>query len=140
MSYSEIDTLITNFLFALSSPTPRGDLSDFERIYIINKLSCASKLNQRWLADLYIRCGCFSEANRIFQDINHWRKCGDIAWTQNDLISAEQFYEKKGENREGIVFRSGKDWDRLLKLAFHLSKWEEVIELFCQANISSCDK
>jgi hypothetical protein len=57
-----------------------------------------------------------------------------LAWANNDLMSAEDYYLRP-EKRDGAVFRGNKDWDRLIKLAFHKSEWKHLIDLVLQANI-----
>ena len=134
MTHSETDTLRENLIFDITSSS-KGVLSDFERLYIVGKLSFIRNINQRWLVDLYMRCGCFSEAKRIFHELGHWRKLGDLAWINGDLPAAEEFYSHDVD-RQGTVYRGAKDWDRLIKLAFNKSNWEMVIETVLQADIS----
>jgi hypothetical protein len=83
-----------------------------------------------------MRCGCFFEAKKIYENLGHWRKLGDLAWVNNELISAE-FYYSKDENGNGFVFRGSKDWDRLIKLAFHQSEWKKLIKLMFESNLSA---
>lgn len=135
MSYSESKTLRDNFIFDLISSS-KGDLTAFERLYIVDKLSYTKKTNKSWLTDLYMRCGCFSEAKKIYENLGHWRKLGDLAWVNNDLVSAEYYY-LKDENRNGSVFRGSKDWDRLIKLAFHQSEWKKLIKIMFESNLSA---
>lgn len=133
MVYSELECLRENLVFDLASSS-KGDLSSFERLYIIQHLSFLDKINQRWLVDLYMKCGCFSEAMDIFGKLGHWRKLGDLAWIQGDLSKAERCYSK-GEDRNGAVFRGYKDWDRLIKLYFLQSRWQSVIDTTLEANL-----
>jgi len=135
MAYSESTTLRDKCIFDLVSSS-KGDLTPFERLYIVDNLSYTEKTNRRWLADLYMRCGCFCEAKRIYENLYHWRKLGDLAWANNDLEAAEHCY-CKDENRNGSVFRSGKDWDRLIKLAFHQSEWQKLIKIMFESNLAA---
>jgi hypothetical protein len=137
-AYSEIDTLRENLIFSIVSSS-KVDLSAFERIYIIANLDFTKYTNQRWLVDLYMKCGCFSEAKKIFLEFGHWRKLGDLACIDGDLCVAKEYYSK-GEEREKQVFRGSKDWDRLLKLAFYQSSWDEFVKIFIEAGITSIDK
>jgi hypothetical protein len=135
MACSESKTLKDSFVFELVSSS-QGDLTAFERLYVINKLSYTDNINKRWLADLYMRCGCFSEAKKVYDNLGHWRKLGDLAWINNDLVSAEYYYSKD-EDRNSSVFRGSKDWDRLIKLAFHQSEWEKLIKITFESNLSA---
>jgi hypothetical protein len=135
MTCSESKTLKNTFIFELVSSS-QGDLTVFERLYVINKLSYTDDINKRWLADLYMRCGCFSEAKIVYENLCHWRKLGDLAWMNNDLAFAEYCYSKD-EDRNSSVFRSSKDWDRLIKLAFHQSEWEKLIKITFESNLSA---
>jgi len=135
MAYSESETLQNNLIFDITSSS-KGDLTAFERLYIVDKLSYTKKTNERWLADLYMRCGCFSEAKKIYENLGHWRKLGDLAWVNNDLEAAEYYYSKD-EDRNGSVFRGSKDWDRLIKLAFHQSEWKKLIKTIFESNLSA---
>jgi len=85
---------------------------------------------------LYMRCGCFCEAKKIYENLGHWRKLGDLAWVNNDLEAAEYYYSKD-EDRNGSVFRGSKDWDRLIKLAFHQSEWKKLIKTIFASNLSA---
>ena len=114
MVHSELESLRENLVFDLASSS-KGTLPPFERLYIIHHLSFLDKVNQRWLVDLYMNCGCFSEAMDIFRKLRHWCKLGDLAWIQGDLSKAETCYSK-GEDHNGSVFRGCKDWDRLILL------------------------
>jgi hypothetical protein len=136
MAYSKSKTLRDTFIFDLISSS-KGDLTACERLYIVDKLSYTKKTNMRWLADLYMRCGCFSEAKKIYENLGHWRKLGDLASVNNDLVSAEYYYSKEDENRNGSVFRGSKDWDRLIKLAFHQSEWKKLINIMFESNLSA---
>jgi len=135
MAYSESKTLRDNFIFDLISSS-KGDLTAFERLYIVDKLSYTKKTNKRWLADLYMRCGCYSEAKKIYENLGHWRKLGDLAWANNDLETAEEYY-CKDEDRNCSVCRGSKDWDRLIKLAFHQSEWEKLVKTVFESNLSA---
>jgi len=134
MASSEIDNLKQNLQFDLISSS-KNDLSSFERLYVLHQLTIPDVVNQRWLVDLYMKCGCFYEAMAVYERLEHWRKLGDLAWIQGRLSDAEVYYLKE-ETRNGEVFRGGKDWDRLIKLNFCKANWQSIIEIILQANIS----
>ncbi len=134
--YSEYNKLRENLIFDIIAPSSKGDLSVFERLFIVQHFKKNNQVNQRWLADLYIRCGCFTEAKQIFSVLGHWRKLGDLSWAYGYEGDAE-FYYSKSEDKNGPVFRGGKDWDRLIKLFFSQSRWDDVLELFSQAKMNA---
>jgi len=119
-------------LDVLSNDT--GELSPWERLFIVNHLKVNVKVHECGLAALYMRCGCFSEAVAIYRKIKHWRKLGDLAWIMGNLDEAMEYYYHK-EDKNSDIFRSGPDYDRLFKLAFYRFDWNLIKELIVKVDL-----
>lgn len=135
MPFDSVKELRDNLIYDVIS-SEKGDLTPHERLFIVKNSGKVDTVNQRWLVDLYMKCGCLVEAKRIYETLCHSRKLGDLAWISSDYHSAEAYYSKD-EDRNGDVFRGGKDWDRLIKLYFSRSSWQKVIETVLEARIST---
>lgn len=131
----ELERLRGNFLYEITI-SKKGYLTPFERLFIIHELSYEKKVHQWWLADLYSRCGCFSEAKRIYESWDDWRRLGDLAWVDDDLQCAESYYSRGANEREGALRRPGKDWIQLINLAFYKSDWETLIDTVFRSGLS----
>ena len=129
-SRSIIDVLLYD-LAAIS----KGELLPFERLFILHQFEGKYPINERSLVDLYMESGCFSEAKAVYEKLKHWRKLGDLSWCLGDLDGAKDYYSKQENSSEDAVCRQGPDWDRLIKLAFFRSEWNEVIRSLLDAKI-----
>ncbi len=112
----------------------KWEILPFERLFITEKFGFSDQIPKRHLVDLYMDCGCFDKAEEIFNEIRHYRKLGDLAWMQGNLLQAYEYYSYP-EDREGDVFRQGPNLDRLIKLAFFEGEWQTVIESISNSNI-----
>jgi len=113
----------------------KGELLPVERLYVAHHSNLLDGVNIRWLVDLYMECGCFDEAERVYTDLSHWRKLGDLSWMRDDLDGAFECYARPGDG-QCMVFRGGPDWDRLIKLSAYREDWEAVVKLVGEAPIS----
>ncbi|HIK62257.1 MAG TPA: hypothetical protein EYF98_16400 [Planctomycetes bacterium] len=116
----------------LSSSTT--SLTHAERLWIVHHSGLLESLNVRWLNDLFMQTGCYSQAENVYQRLGHRRKLGDLAFAAGDHQKAKELY-RFPEDRAGEIFRSGEDWDRLILLHFILSDWQELITVLLEANI-----
>ena len=126
-----MDYLGKNLLFEILASANSQELLPFERLYVAETSTLPK--HQGFLADIYLACGCFDAASKVFQAAGHTRKLGDLAWAVGNLEEAERHYSSvvSGPN----VFRRGKDWDRLIKLAFFKTDFERVATLVSTAPI-----
>lgn len=129
MSYSIAEPLFYDIL----SDTKGSELNPFEQLYIAENVSLPK--HERYYCDLLLECGCFKKAIEYYTQLDHPRKLGDLSWIIGDFTAAKKNYSI-GEKRDHSIFRSGKDWDRLVKLAFFTEKWKEVIDYLLKAPIS----
>lgn len=126
-----MDFLAKHLLFEILASANSKELLPFERLYVAETSSLPK--HQGFLADIYLACGCFEAASKVFQEAGHTRKLGDLAWAVGSLEEAECYYSSvvSGPN----VFRRNKDWDRLIKLAFFKTDLERVAMLVSAAPI-----
>lgn len=118
MKYSVVPNLLYDLL-AIS----KWEISIFERLFILYSTKNLWDVHDLYLADLYVECGCYSEAINIYDKRGSYRKMGDLAWTADDLESAKKYYSTiKKEHKT--------DWDRLFRLALQIRDWEEIVKLF----------
>jgi hypothetical protein len=126
-------SIVENLLFDLVAQTPDRELTAPEKIFVIKSLENAD-VHRGYLADVYLNCGCFSEARNIFSAPEHPRKLGDICWAEGKLQEAEVHYWKP--KSEAQTYRNSPDFDRLIKLAFFQDQWADVIDRFCKSPFS----
>lgn len=132
-SLSSEHSIASNLLYDIITSTKADELIPFERLYVAE--NAGLKTHKGWHNDLYMKCGCFEKAREYFLKRDHARKLGDIAWILGDLDSAYDYYSRpRTDNKE--VFRSDKDWDRLIKLSFFNEEWTSVIRFISEAPIS----
>ena len=128
-------SIVSNLVFEVVAQTPDRELSPWERIFVV--LSTGLPVHAGHLADLYLACGCFSEAREQYLKPAHPRKLGDICWCEGRLEEAEMYYSQP--KSEAQSYRSTPDDDRLIKIAFFRDQWEKVIDRFATASFSECD-
>lgn len=125
-------SVLGNLLFDVVAQTPNQELSPWEKLFIVR--STGLPVHAGYLADVYMACGCFSEAREKYLKPEHPRKLGDICWCEGDLQQAEAHYSQAKSDAQS--YRSGPDDDRLIKLAFFQEQWGKVLSRFAQAAFS----
>jgi len=123
-------SVVGNLLFDVVARTPDRELSPWEKLFVVH--STGLPVHAGYLADVYMACGCFSEARRNYLKPEHPRKLGDICWCEGDLEQAESYYSRK--RSEAQSYRSAPEDDRLIKLAFFQERWDKVVARFLQAS------
>jgi hypothetical protein len=118
MNRSVVPTLLFDLL-AIS----KGEVTCYEKLFIILNTMHLWEVHERYLADLYVECGCYAEAIKLFQKLGSHRKMGDLAWVAGDFKSAKQYYITQTKEHRP-------DWDRLFRLAMEGREWREIVELF----------
>lgn len=121
---------VSNLLFDLVAQTPNRELSPWEKLFVVR--SVGLPVHAGHLADVYMACGCFSEAREKYVKPEHPRKLGDICWCEGKLDQAEIHYSKA--KSEAQAYRSAPDNDRLIKLAFFQEQWDKVVARFGDAS------
>jgi hypothetical protein len=119
-------TIVPELLFDVVAQTSDEELSSFEKLFVVKSIN--QKIHPGYLADVYMRCGCFAEARSHCSDPQHPRKLGDIYWCEGKLDEAQECYLKATSPEQ--PYRRGPDIDRLIKLAFFRERWSEVISWF----------
>jgi hypothetical protein len=115
-------SVVPGLLFALLAES-KGEVSCFEKLFIILNTIHLWEVHEHYLADLHVECGCYAEAIKLFQKLGSYRKMGDLAWVTGDFKVAKQYYTMQtNEHRP--------DWDRLFRLAMEGQEWREIIDLF----------
>jgi hypothetical protein len=110
-------SVVSNLLFDIVAQTPNRELSAFEKLLVVR--SVGLPVHAGYLADVYMACGCFSEAREKYLKPEHPRKLGDICWCEGKLDQAEAHYSQV--KSEAQSYRSAPDDDRLIKLLFSKS-------------------
>lgn len=105
------------------------ELSSFEKLFIVNKDRRYKNPGNE--SKIYLECGCFTEAKKLFALMNHTRKLGDISWIQGELGEAEQHYSNPKSGAQS--YRTTADFDRLLKLIFYRGQWRRYVEAFSKS-------
>jgi hypothetical protein len=123
-------SIVGNLLFEIVAQTPNRELSPWEKLFVVR--SIGSPVHAGYLADVYMACGCFSEAREKYLKPEHPRKLGDICWCEGKLDQAEMHYSQA--NSEAQSYRSAPDDDRLIKLAFFQEQWDKVVIRFTNAS------
>jgi len=126
-------SIVGNLLYDVVAMTPAKELSPLEKLFVV-KSSGHADVHAGYLADVYLGCGCFSEAREHYSKPEHPRKLGDICWCEGNFQQAEEFYSKS--RSEAQSYRNSPDDDRLIKLAFFQEQWEGVIERFGRGSFS----
>ena len=126
-------SIAPTILYEIITDRRADELTLFERLFIAE--NAGLETHKRWHNKLYMECGCFAEAEKLFSEVRHARKLGDLAWVSGDLDGATKFYSYPAA-RYAQVCRGDKDWDRLIKLAFFRGDWDGVTRLIAQAPIS----
>jgi hypothetical protein len=85
-----------------------------------------------YLADVYMACGCFSEAREKYLKPEHPRKLGDIYWCEGDLEQAEMHYSRAKSDAHS--YRSGPDDDRFAQASF--SRWNPPQEVCIGSSVT----
>ena len=103
-----------NLLFQILTDVGSSELSDFERLFVTE--NCERRKHEGWLSDLFLACGCFSEARRKSEKFDDELTLGNLAWAEGDLAAAYQHCSNSGPSQTAL----GRviSWDRLIKLAF----------------------
>jgi hypothetical protein len=115
-------SVVPNLLYDLLAIS-KGEVTCYEKLFIILNTIHLWAVHERYLADLYVECGCYAEAIKLFQNLGSHRKMGDLAWVAGDFESAKHHYTMQtNEHRP--------DWDRLFRLALERREWREIVELF----------
>lgn len=122
-------SVVGNLLFDIVAQTPNRDLSPWEKLFVVR--SVGLPVHAGYLADIYMACGCFSEAREKYLKPEHPRKLGDICWCEGQLEQAESHYLKT--KSEAQSYRHSPDDDRLIKLAFFQEQWNKVTSRFANA-------
>jgi hypothetical protein len=123
-------TIVPGLLFDVAAITSDEELSPYEKLFIVK--SIGEKVHSGYLANVYMKCGCFNEAKAYYIDPRHPRKLGDICWCEAKLDEAKKYYREPASAAQ--PYRRGPDIDRLIKLAFFREYWTEVINVFCEGN------
>ncbi len=123
-------SVVSNLLFDIVAQTPNRELSPWEKLFVVRTMGLP--VHAGYLADVYMACGCFSEAREKYLKPEHSRKLGDICWCEGKLDQAEAYYSQT--KSEAQPYRSGPDDDRLIKLAFFQEQWEKVVGGFANAS------
>lgn len=123
-------SVISNFLFDIVAQTPNRELSPWEKLFVVRTIGLP--VHASYLADVYMACGCFSEAREKYLKPEHPRKLGDICWCEGKLDQAEVHYSQV--KSEAQSYRSAPDDDRLIKLAFSQEQWDKVVARFGNAS------
>ena len=123
-------SVVKNLLFDIVAQTPNSELSPWEKLFVVRSIGLP--VHAGYLADVYMACGCFSEAREKYLKPEHPRKLGDICWCEGNLEQAELHYSQA--KSEAQSYRSSPDDDRLIKLAFFQEKWDKVITRFADAS------
>lgn len=123
-------SVVSNLLFDIVAQTPNRELSPWEKLFVIRTIGLP--VHAGYLADVYMACGCFSEAREKYLKPDHPRKLGDICWCEGKLDLAEVHYSQA--KSEAQSYRSAPDDDRLIKLAFFQGQWDKVITRFANAS------
>jgi hypothetical protein len=125
-------SVVENLVFDIVAQTPNRELSPWEKLFVVR--SSGSPVHGGYLADIYMACGCFSEAREKYLKPEHPRKLGDICWCEGNLERAEFYYSQA--KSEAQPYRSAPDDDRLIKLAFSQEQWEKVVTRFANSALS----
>jgi hypothetical protein len=123
-------SVVSNLLFDIVAQTPNRELSPCEKLFIVREIGLP--VHAGYLADVYMACGCFSEAREKYLKPEHPRKLGDICWCEGKLDRAEAYYSQA--KSEAQSYRSASDDDRLIKLAFFQEQWSKVVSRFGNAS------
>lgn len=123
-------SVVGNLLFDIVAQTPNRELSPWEKLFVVRTIGLP--VHAGYLADVYMACGCFSEARQKYLKPEHPRKLGDICWCEGKLDQAEVHYSQA--KSEAQSYRSAPDDDRLIKLAFSQEQWDKVIARFGNAS------
>ncbi len=123
-------SVVSNLLFDIVAQTPNRELSAWEKLFVVRTIGLP--VHAGYLADVYMACGCFSEAREKYLKPEHPRKLGDICWCEGKLDQAEVHYSQV--KSEAQAYRSGPDDDRLIKLAFFQEQWDRVVTRFGNAS------
>ena len=119
-------SIIRGLLFEIVAMTKEWELYPWEKIFVIRTIGLP--VHAGWLTNVYMECGCFSEAKKRYLEAEHPRKLGDICWREGKLDQAEAYYlQIKSEARPE---RKTPDEDRLIKLAFFQRQWDKVVGRF----------
>ena len=122
------DCFVDGLLFGVL--TSEHELAPAERLYIVTTSHRVAELNQAWLSDLYLSCGWFDAARKIYELRGDWRKLGDILVAQGNLDGALEMYRRPSQRGEAVVPRQGPDNDRIMAVAFRRRNWNEFIEAY----------
>lgn len=125
-------SVVRNLLFDIVAQTPNSELSPWEKLFVVRSIGLS--VHAVYLADVYMTCGCFSEAREKYLKPEHPRKLGDICWCEGNLGQAEVHYSQA--NSEAQSYRTAPDDDRLIKLAFFQEQWNTVVTRFANASFS----
>jgi len=123
-------SVVGNLLFDIVAQTPNRELSPWEKLFVVRTIGLP--VHAGYLADVYMACGCFSEAREKYLKPEHPRKLGDICWCEGKLDQAEVHYSQV--KSEAQSYRSAPDDDRLIKLAFFQEQWAKVVARFGNAS------
>jgi hypothetical protein len=123
-------SVVSNLLFDIVAQTPNRELSPWEKLFVVRTIGLS--VHAGYLADVYMACGCFSEAREKYLKPEHPRKLGDICWCEGKLDQAEVHYSQA--KSEAQSYRSAPDDDRLIKLAFFREQWDKVAAYFANAS------
>jgi hypothetical protein len=123
-------SVVSNLLFDIVAQTPNRELSPLEKLFVVRAVGLS--VHAGYLADVYMACGCYSEAREKYLKPEHPRKLGDICWCEGKLDQAEAYYSQA--KSEAQAYRSAPDDDRLIKLAFFQEQWDKVADRFGNAS------
>jgi hypothetical protein len=123
-------SVVGNLLFDIVAQTPARELAAWEKLFVVRSIGLP--VHAGYLADVYMACGCFSEARQTYLKPEHPRKLGDICWCEGDLEQAESYYSRKKSDAQS--YKAGPDDDRLIKLAFFQEQWDKVVARFLQGS------
>jgi hypothetical protein len=123
-------SVVSNLLFDIVAQTPNRELSPWEKLFVFRSVGLPSHAG--YLADVYMACGCYSEAREKYLKPEHPRKLGDICWCEGKFDQAEKYYSQI--KSEAQSYRSAADDDRLIKLAFFQEQWDKVVIRFVNAS------
>ncbi|MFA5264817.1 MAG: tetratricopeptide repeat protein [Opitutaceae bacterium] len=130
--FAEIEdySVVKSLLFDVVAQTPNSELSPFEKLRVVHEVG--RDVHRGYLADVHMACGCFAEAREHYQKPDHPRKLGDICWCEGKLDEAEQYYRQSSSDAQ--FYRTGPDYDRLIKLAFFRDQPACIVSLFGEAD------
>lgn len=76
-------SVVSNLLFDIVAQTPNRELSAWEKLFVVRTIGLP--VHAGYLADVYMACGCFSEAR---EKASYRESVGVFAWANLTLSTA----------------------------------------------------